>query len=330
VTARIAYFVHGNGRGHAMRALSLVPALRAHGHEVQLYAGGDAVDVLREIGSRDLDTFDPGKRLGRRFAARFAADRRLLRDIKPDLVVTDGDAPSLHAATLARVPRIAVGHGLLLAHCHLPIALPMRLRIHGALNAGSASWLANRIIVVHFGELEPFSSRTVLAWPDPRPELVEGHVKPGHGLVVYAGQTDVSDYVRLLHERGHRLVVFGRARDLPVGVVAERPSVERFAAALRACRGIVGTAGSNLIADSIALRRPLLLLPASHMVEQQVNALLAEREGIAVAARPEEVDLRAIERFEALLGSGVPRVEPKAPIATEALLACVDELVSRG
>lgn len=327
---RIAYFVHGNGRGHAMRARSLVLALRARGHDVRLHSGGDALAMLREIGSVEIDTFAPGPRLVRRFAARFNADRRLLRELQPDVVITDGDAPSLHAAALSRIPSIAIGHGLLFAHCRLPIALPLQARVHAALNAASASWVANRIIVVHFGELQPFDPRTVIARPDPRPDLFEGDGRRGDALLVYAGQADLSAYVRELHQRGHRLQVFGRAEHLPEGVRVEPSDVERFAEALRCCRGVVATAGSNLIGESIALGRPMLLLPPAHMTEQELNARLAEREGFAIAASAEELDIPAIKRFEALLVRGVPPFQPGTPIVTEALLRCIAELVPAG
>ncbi len=282
--------------------------------------------LLREIGSVEIDTFDPGPRLASRFAARFNADRRLLRQLQPDLVITDGDAPSLHAAALARIPSIAVGHGLLFAHCRLPITLPLRARMHAALNAASASWVANRIIVVHFGELQPFDPRAVVARSDPRPELVEGDTSRGDALLVYAGQADLSDYVRELHQRGHRLQVFGRAEHLPSGLRVEPPGMESFAAALRSCRGVVATAGSNLIGESIALGRPMLLLSPAHMIEQELNARLAERDGFAIAVSAEELDIPAIDRFEALLTRGVSPFQPRTPTLTEALFRCIAEL----
>jgi UDP-N-acetylglucosamine:LPS N-acetylglucosamine transferase len=109
-------------------------------------------------------------------------------------------------------------------------------------------------------------------------------------------------------------------------MVVEALDVGRFAAALRACRGVVGTAGSNLIAEAGALGRPVLALAPSHMIEQQVNARLAENDGFAIAAAAEEVDVPAIERFEALLARGVPKIELQTPTVTEALLACLAEL----
>lgn len=323
---RIAYFVHGNGRGHAMRARSLVPSLRAHRHDVRVFAGGDAVALLRHLGCVEVDAFVPGPRLARRFAARFAADCRRLRALRPDVVVADGDAPSLHAAAWVGVPSIAIGHGLIFAHCRLPVALPLLARAREALNAASASWLAHRVIVVHFGPLESFDPRAVVARPDPRPELVEGNAPPGDALVVYAGSADLSTYIRELHTRGHRLVVFGRAASLPDGVVTEPLDVTRFATSLRGCRGVVGTAGSNLVSEAGALGRPILALAPGHIIEQQVNARLAERDGFGIAAAAERVDVSAIQRFEVLLARGVPRIDPRTPTVTEALLACLAEL----
>src|SRR4051812_3815594 len=43
---RIAYGVHGYGRGHATRALSVLQSLPQR-HDVQIFAGGDAYDTLQ-------------------------------------------------------------------------------------------------------------------------------------------------------------------------------------------------------------------------------------------------------------------------------------------
>jgi hypothetical protein len=320
---RIAYFVHGNGRGHAMRAREVVPALREQGHQVTVYAGGDAAPILHDLGCIEIDAFDPGPRLARRFLARVAADRRRLHAFRPDVLITDSDAPSLLAAASMSVRRISIGHGLLFAHCRLPVALPFHQRVREALNAASASWLAHHIVVVHFGELEGCDRRVVVARSVLRPALLERGTPRSDSIVVYAGQADLSAYVRELHARGHRLVVFGRAANLPAGLRIAPADTARFDAELRSCRGIVGTAGSNLVSEAGALGLPLLALAPKHMVEQRVNARLAEHEGFAIAAEAETVDISAIERFEALLARGVHKLETDLPTVTEAVLACL-------
>ncbi len=249
-----------------------------------------------------------------------------MKALRPDVVVSDGDAPSIHAAASLGVPSIAIGHGLILAHCRLPIALPFHVRVREALSAASASWLSNRIVVVHWGPIDTFDPRVVVARPDLRADLFEGDALHEDAIIVYGGQADLSDYVRELHTRGHQLVVFGRAANLPEGVVTEQPDVARFAASLRGCRGIVGTAGSNLVTEAGILGRPLLAIAPKHMAEQQVNARLAERDGFAIAAAAERVDVDEIRRFEELLARGVSPIELRMPTLSEAVLACLAEL----
>jgi hypothetical protein len=74
----------------------------------------------------------------------------------------------------------------------------------------------------------------------------------------------------------------------------------------------------------------MLLLPSAQMVEQELNARLAERDGFAIAASAEELDISAIDRFESLLAQGVLATEPRTPTLTEALLRCIAELAPAG
>jgi len=45
---RIAYFVHGRGKGHAIRARAVVGGLRG-GYEVRLFCAGEAWDALTDL-----------------------------------------------------------------------------------------------------------------------------------------------------------------------------------------------------------------------------------------------------------------------------------------
>jgi len=317
------YYVHGNGRGHATRTLPVCGRLREAGHEVRIFAGERAQEVFGEAGVEHvaIESVAPGPRLVHRFLRRIRED---LGRGTPALVVTDGDGPSMHAARRRGVPVISVGHGLLFAHARLPIAMAKRDHVREALNAMSASWLATRRVVVHFGELLPRDARTVIARPDPRPELVR---EDGDELVAYGGRADVSPWVSALHARGHAVVVFGKAARVPPGVEV-RPAGPDFAARMCRARGVVATAGSNLVSEVAALGLPLLALHPRGLVEQEVNARLAEREGFAVAAPAEAVGELELDRFEALLRDGPQAFRPPStPTVSEAVAAAVDELL---
>ena len=50
---RIAYALAGEGRGHAVRAISLGKGLIARGHEIEFFTCGDALELLRETFGHD-------------------------------------------------------------------------------------------------------------------------------------------------------------------------------------------------------------------------------------------------------------------------------------
>ena len=106
---RIAYFVHGRGRGHASRAQTIVPALTEDGHDLRLFAGDQAIDLLAGLSVAAINSVKPGLRGTLLIPGRLGHDRAELKKSKPDLVISDGDAPSLVAARSLGIRSAASG-----------------------------------------------------------------------------------------------------------------------------------------------------------------------------------------------------------------------------
>jgi UDP:flavonoid glycosyltransferase YjiC (YdhE family) len=149
--ALVAYYVHGRGRGHATRALTIVPALRAAGHDVVVHSGADALEVLHPMERPvDVGVVPRGPLAPFHIASRAVGARGGLATLRPDVVVSDGDAPSMHAARSLGIPCLAVGHGLIFGHVVLPSGLPRARIALERINVASSSWLAQRRVAVHF------------------------------------------------------------------------------------------------------------------------------------------------------------------------------------
>ena len=68
---RIAYFVHGRGKGHAIRTQAVIGGLR-ESDEVRLFCAGEAWDVLSEVPCAEpLLPCMPGRGMLRSFRLRF-------------------------------------------------------------------------------------------------------------------------------------------------------------------------------------------------------------------------------------------------------------------
>ncbi len=315
--ARIAYFAHGRGRGHASRQLSIARALDAAGHEVHPFGGGDGASFGAQLPRfREVAPVWPGPGSPLRFARRVARDRAALRALSPALVITDGDPAAAAVARMHRLPLLAIGHDLVFGHCELPPGLPFHLLAAQRANALPFSVAPHRRVAVHFLPVRARDAATVVARPDVRPGL-RADANTNDAIAVYFRDDNGRRVEDLLRRHGQRVV---RACGNP----------DRFAEQLSTCRAVVASAGSTLLAECVLLGKPLLALHRRRDPEQTMNAALAARAGVAVAAAIESVNEATIDQFlRRVDGAEFARVDlaRALPAASEAAVAATTELV---
>ncbi|WP_437969053.1 glycosyltransferase family protein [Sorangium sp. So ce260] len=327
--ARIGYYVHGRGRGHASRALAIAGALRERGHELRIYGGGQAADLLGALPEHRLvRPIYPG------LAGVIELPRRLAKEIaeqagfRPDAILSDGDVPSLLAARALGIPAVALGHDLLFSRCRLPDELP-RLRV---LACRRTTWAVARrtyAVAVHFLPAEPAAPRTIVARPAPRrPPAGSGQgIEPG-AVVCYFRDRNARAAIELVAAGGRRVIAFGDPDVRVPGVQAMPFDSRDFLAHLAAASAVVASAGSNLLAECVLAGKPVLALHAEHDHEQALNASLAARAGVAVASSFASLSSRCVSRFfERVRGGDFARVDIAGtlPDAPSAVLAMLDE-----
>ena len=297
---RIAYFVHGRGKGHAIRTRAVVRGLHKHG-QVRLFCAGEAWDVLSDVPCAEpLLPCMPGKGMMRSFGLRFRGDRKRLKRWSPDLVVSDGDGPSVNAARSLGIPVIAVGHGLIFHHTHLSSALPFYAHVREFMNVASSSWPAARRVAVHFAPVEPRTPGTYVARPDLRSGIESNSTREDFILAYFRDDNGMMALEQLAR-RGHRVVLFGQPPTVPQGVEVHSSNVNGFAEALGRCRAVVGSAGNHLPAECAMLGIPMLALHREGDPEHTMNARLVEAAGIGISSAFERCTPDVIQRFEAEL-----------------------------
>ncbi|WP_437289179.1 glycosyltransferase family protein [Sorangium sp. So ce406] len=327
--ARIGYYVHGRGRGHASRALAVTRALRERGHELRIYGGGQAAEQLGA-----LPEHRPVRYIARGLGGALEVPRRVAKDLveqarfRPDVIVSDGDLPSLLAARALAIPAIAIGHDLVFSRCRLPEGLP-RLRVLACRQTTWASSRARHAVAVHFLPIEPGTPGTLVARPERRPPPAGAAADVEAGAVVcYFSEYDARGMLERVARAGRRVIAFG-APGLDVPGVQARPfDPGAFLAHLEAASAVVTTAGSNVLAECVLAGKPVLALHDERHHEQTLNALLAERAGVAVASSFSAFTPATVARFFDRVRAGdFARVDLAGalPDVPSAALAMLDE-----
>ncbi|KYF70581.1 glycosyltransferase family protein [Sorangium cellulosum] len=331
--ARIGYYVHGRGRGHASRALAITGALRERGHELRIYAGGQAAELLGALPEhRPVRPIYPGVGGVIELPRRVAKELVEQAGFRPDAIVSDGDLPSLLAARALGIRAVAIGHDLVFSRCRLPEGLP-RLRVLACRRTTWASTRARHAVAVHFLPVEPEAPGTVVARPERRLPAAGAarDVEPG-AVVCYFSEYDARGALERIARAGRRVVAFGAPGvDVP-GVTARPFDPDAFLAHLEAASAVVTTAGSNVLAECVLAGKPVLALHDERHHEQTLNALLAERAGVAVASPLLSLSPGVVARFfDRARAADFARIDleralPSAPSAARSLLdeACAD------
>jgi uncharacterized protein (TIGR00661 family) len=316
---RIAYGVHGYGRGHATRALSVLQSLSER-HEIRLFAGGDAYDTLQayhpvqrvpclsfayERGRRshwqtlrkNLPALSDLLRGGSGVRAVLDA----LSSFQPDVVVCDAEPWTRFAARRLGVPSIGFDHFGILVHCR--VALPLRDWLASCVDRTLYRWLTGaceRVLVSSFFGAPPRRAGVQVVGPLLGDQVSRLTAVQGEHLLAYFNQglSQLSlPVLDALASLGREVRLYGLGREGSLGQLRFRPPHrEAFLQDLASCRAVLSTAGNQLMGEAMACAKPLLVVPEA-TVEQRLNAREIVKLGIGESVDWSQLTPTAIGAF---------------------------------
>jgi uncharacterized protein (TIGR00661 family) len=317
---RIVYGVHGYGRGHAMRALAVLPHLKDR-HELLVLAGGDAYQALwpeyavvripdlRYHYTRKgklsnfltckhnlpavLDLFLQGPALG------MVMDT--IADFRPDVIITDSDAYTHHAARRLKIPRITFDHFGVLVYCRPEMNFADRIRCRGnAFVYQSLFGEPERAVVSSFFDAPAKRRGVKTVGPIIRREVRDVTPRKGNYLLVYLSQGHhqyTPQLEQALLELDCPVRIYGTPRrgmqnNLQFKPLANIPFIEDLAG----CRAILATTGNQLCGEILYFGKPMLGVPMN-VLEQRLNAIHIEKMGFGKQISTSHIDGRLLKDF---------------------------------
>lgn len=316
---RIAYGIHGYSRGHAARALAVLPDL-VRRYDVKIYAGGDAYTTLSSTFDVErIPTMRYCYHRGRRstlrtlwrnlplffeLVQRGPSVRRLSRSMRafaPDVVISDAEAWTHAAASGLGIPRIAFDHFGMMVHCKLDLSLADWWR--SLVDRGVYTLLTRRperVLVSSFYPLDTKSAAVEVIPPLLRDEVHQILPSRGEHLLVYLNQGNVQLtplLLRALGKAGAPVKLYGTDRTGQAGAISYQPPSNRgFLEDLASCRAVVSTAGNQLVGEALRFGKPLLVMPET-TVEQGLNARAIANLGLGEVVEFRQLSAERIRSF---------------------------------
>ena len=316
---RVAFFVQGEGRGHMTQSLALKRMLEDAGHSVVAVFMGepraravpafvkDALGTLLQTYEAPIFVLDEKRKgvllwstllqaLGQlpRYRAALPDIDRRIREARPHLIVNFYDLLGGLYCFLYRpgTPWVAVGHQFLFFHPMFPVVKDKRWEIFGVkANTALTALGADLRLALSFTALPDLPRRRIRVVPPLlRRAVLEAEPGRGRHLLAYVLNPGYAEDLDRWHQRhpGVDLHCFWDRRDVPAalsprqGLTFHRLDDRKFLELLASSRGYASTAGFESVCEAAFLGKPVMMVPTENHVEQQCNALDAERAGLAV------------------------------------------------
>lgn len=320
--SRIFYSVGGEGRGHATRVRTIIEDLR-HQHSITLFAPGHAYELLAPAYERTDVTIkripgmlqhNSGSELNYLKTGLFGAKylvslpmlvRTLKKEIdkgQPDLVITDFEPALPRAAKACGVPFISLDHQHFLVVSDLS-SLPEKLQKKAALmgKVVKSYYQGQKSTVVssfYFPPLKKGSENVTQIGVLLRPEIVQMKTEKRPYLVAYLRRSASANVLESLAKCGLEVRVYGLGQRPSFGCLRfYHVDIYRFVDDLAGCRGLVSTAGNQLVGEALYLGKPVLAMPETKNYEQDINAHFLRESGGGWAFDMDELNEDILRRF---------------------------------
>jgi uncharacterized protein (TIGR00661 family) len=324
---RILYSIHGYGRGHATRALAVLPEL-ARRHTLLCLAGGSAytaiwpdfpvvrIPMLSFAYVPGTGRLSLGQTLRRNLPALLdlvcqgpvvETVREIVREFGPDVIISDAEVWAHRVAAELKIPRISFDHIGLMTYCRPEVERWDRPAAW--FNARCYQWLMgqpDRALVSSFYPVPPRRPEIKVVGTLLRKAVRELSPRRGGHLLAYFNQGKdqlLPATLDALAGAGPPVRVYGSDRRGQEGPLTFLPlSNLPFLEDLASCRAVVSTAGNQLIGEAIYLGKPVCVTPEA-CVEQRLNAAAVERLGIGMRLPAHQFSAERLRAFLAHLDS---------------------------
>ena len=324
--AKIFYSMAGEGRGHAVRVLTLVEHLRRE-HELILFAPGDAYEFLKKTyGDGKAENVRLSRVSGLKFrytggkldlfkstAGAFSFARRRMPELvtalcrqidaeKPDFAISDFEPTLPRAARLSELPWMSVDHQHVLLAYDLS-SLPFLLRRYAWWMGWAVrwyyGWTGYQAVASSFytPPLKAGFEHVRQVGPMLRPEIAKRTPHTGTFLLSYLRSNTPQVVIDALSSCGWPVRIYGMGERPTMGQLSFHAIDERrFVDDLAECAGLFSAAGNQLLGEALFFGKPVFAIPEDMHHEQQINAHFLRQMGAG--------DWVTVERFQKPLLDG--------------------------
>lgn len=301
---KILYAVNGDGLGHATRSIPIILELSKK-YDVKVMIGSKRSGDLIKKYVKNVIVFeglrfsydDNSVKLYRTISSNakivfsrssnFRKVYKIIKQLRPNVIVTDCDYLTINVANLFSIPIICVCN--IHSITELRYSVPKRyVKSYYATRILTKTFTHNvdyHILTTFFSLPAIHPESTFQFSPILRKEVYSLDVGRKNYYIVYqtSGYTPVSTnrkLIKALKSVDAKFIVYGFERDDTEGnITFRKTNNDQFFNDLKDCRACIANGGYGFISEAVSLHKPILSIPIKGQFEQIFNALQVKKLG---------------------------------------------------
>jgi uncharacterized protein (TIGR00661 family) len=292
---RILYGVAGEGSGHAIRSKVIIGHL-LNNHEVLVVCGGNAFPILSKICNpcqvySHKIVFENSSLNNQKTVAcnllnihksinsiKHLID--IVKEFKPNLIITDFEPYCAHASNLLRIPCISLDNIHIQKKANLEIKGHILNRISQKLIAYLFVPKANYYLITTFF-YPPINKGNIFLFPPIlRKEILETKTKNKKFGLIYQSikkQSILKDLKKI--NKNFRIYGAKDKYEKDKNLIFKPFDEREFVKDISECEFVICNGGFTTIAEALHLKKPVLSIPIKKHFEQMTNAFYLEKLG---------------------------------------------------
>jgi uncharacterized protein (TIGR00661 family) len=315
--ARIWYSVLGDGMGHAIRSYSVIEKLRKD-HELIITAADKAYPFLKKLYGKKVVRIEGnafiykdnkakiGTTIGvflvnfpHKSRENFNNILRMLKEFRPDLLISDFEPASHYFSLLLKIPCISLDNIHVLTECKG--RLPRNLKLKLPYVKSFIKFLhpkSDYYILPAFANLKTKNPRkTKLVKPIIREKIRKLKPRNKGFVLVYQTSPTNQKMLRVLAKTSNIYKIYGmKKRKAAKNIEFKDFSEKKFLDDLKNCSYVIINGGFTVISEALYLGKPILSIPVENQFEQEFNAYSIKDKGYGDYTK--ELSFEFLKRFE--------------------------------
>lgn len=298
---KILYGICGEGLGHASRCRILLNHLRKD-NEIKIVAGGKAFkflskefDDVEEIVSPRLvyeggdvklyhSIFQMLFNTITKTPFSFLKVRRIIKNFKPDICITDAEPISHFAARFSKIKRMSIDNPQALLYRKYKVNIGEVMSCFFLITALKLGILgADRYIIYDFSEEKVKDSRVLFK----KPLIQEGILKqkPKYENHIFVYQTSIStEFIfNIFKKFDEKFIIYGFDKEkVDKNLIFRKFNDTDFYNDISNAKAVITNGGFSLLSEALYLKKPIFSLPIKNQFEQVFNAKIIQKLSVGV------------------------------------------------